>query len=138
MKVRELENAYLVRLERGESFHEALGRFLKERGLASGRLSAIGALSEINLGFYHLKEKRYSYRRVEAVEAVSLLGNIALLEGEPVVHAHAAVSLPDFSLLGGHLESATVGATLEVMVEPAGGAVSRRHDAGIGLNLWDI
>ncbi len=52
----------------------------------------------------------------EQVEVVSLVGDIALRDGEPALHAHVVLARRDGSTVGGHLRRAIAWPTLEVVV----------------------
>ena len=52
----------------------------------------------------------------EQVEVLSLIGDVALKDGEPKVHAHVVVGRSDGSTRGGHLIEAHVRPTLEVIL----------------------
>jgi hypothetical protein len=69
------------------------------------------------------------------LEIISLNGNLALLEGEPVAHLHIAISRHDFSTVSGHLMSAEIYPTCEIVIVPYGMRIDRRHDDETGLNL---
>jgi uncharacterized protein len=53
----------------------------------------------------------------EQVELLSLAGDVALSDGEPVIHAHVVVGCRDTTTRGGHLIDATVRPTLELIIE---------------------
>jgi predicted DNA-binding protein with PD1-like motif len=57
-----------------------------------------------------------SPERASSLEAVSLVGDVALTNGEPQVHAHVVVARSDGSAYGGHLLEAHVWPTLEVVL----------------------
>ena len=72
--------------------------FVNERGISSGHLTAIGAFSDVTLGFF--ERERKDFRRIplrEQVEAVSLVGDVALKRGEPQIHVHVVVARSDGS-----------------------------------------
>jgi predicted DNA-binding protein with PD1-like motif len=50
------------------------------------------------------------------VEVVSMIGDIALYQGKPVVHTHMVVATSDETAHGGHVLAAYVSPTLEVVV----------------------
>jgi predicted DNA-binding protein with PD1-like motif len=52
----------------------------------------------------------------EQVELLSLIGDVALKDGEHQVHAHAAVGKQDGTAHGGHLLQAHVRPTCELVV----------------------
>ena len=52
----------------------------------------------------------------EQVEVLALVGNIALYQGEPMIHAHVVVGRSGGTTPGGHILEAHVRPTLEVTV----------------------
>jgi predicted DNA-binding protein with PD1-like motif len=91
------------------------------------------------LGFFDLKAKDYRPIPVEEqVEVLSLLGDVALEDGKPKVHAHVVVGDSRGNARGGHLLKAHVRATLEVIVTEAPVHLHRRHDPESGLALIRI
>ena len=60
------------------------------------RFTAIGTLSSVVLGFFDPEAKQYARIPIhEQVEVLSLLGNVALHDGKPKVHAHVVVGKRD-------------------------------------------
>ena len=47
---------------------------------------------------------------------VGLSGDIAVCQGKPIVHTHMVVEYPDGTTRGGHVLSAYVSPTLDVML----------------------
>ena len=74
----------------------------------------------------------------EQVEVLSLIGDIALDELEPKIHAHVVVSKPDGTAHGGHILEAHVWPTLEVVVTASPVHLRRKHDPETGLALIDL
>lgn len=71
------------------------------------------------------------------VEVLSMIGDVALTDGEAEVHAHVVVGHRDGSTSGGHLRKASVFPTLEVIVTETPAHLRKRHDPQIGLTLID-
>lgn len=110
----------LVRLDPGDELHDSVKRWAKKHGVHGGAIWAIGAADEIELGYFRLPEKVYDRRLVkERVEVVSLMGNLAMKDGEPFLHAHGVFTGPDFTAFGGHVFRAVASITLEVFVVTA-------------------
>ena len=127
---------WAVVLESGEEAVACLTRFAREQNLEASQLTAIGAFSRAVLGFFDFA--RRGYRRIavdEQVELVSLLGDIALENGVPKLHAHVAVGRSDGTTRGGHLLEAIVQPTLEAIVAESPSWLRREHDAETGLAL---
>jgi predicted DNA-binding protein with PD1-like motif len=71
------------------------------------------------------------------VEVTSMIGDIALYQGKPVVHTHMVVGTSDGTTRGGHVLNAYVSPTLEVMVTVDPSAMQKRLDPDTGLILID-
>lgn len=126
-------------MESGDEVVGTLTEFAKRQGLAASHLKAIGALSDVALGFFDWQTK--DYRRIELreqVEVLSLLGDIALDKGEPRLHAHIVVGRADGSAHGGHLLEAHVRPTLEIVLIETPALLRRTYDAASGLALINL
>jgi predicted DNA-binding protein with PD1-like motif len=107
----------LVVLEPGDELHESLVAAAAERGLEGGLVSAIGAVDELELGYFSLPERVYTRRLVrERLGVVSLNGNLSMKDARPFLHAHGLFTGRDFAAVGGHVFRARVSITLEVFV----------------------
>lgn len=71
----------------------------------------------------------------EQVEVLSLIGDIALQDGKPVVHAYLIVGKKDGTAHGGHLMEALVRPTLEVVLTESSQALRKTLDPSIGIAL---
>jgi predicted DNA-binding protein with PD1-like motif len=140
MKVKRTETGFLATLDAGDEIVSSLKRIaLSERiGLAS--IQGIGAVREAVLGYLDLDQKQYLKRQFgsESMELVSLLGNMARLEGEPIVHCHVVLGDREMRTFGGHLFEATASVTVEFFIRVFEGEVSREFDPNFGANLLTI
>jgi hypothetical protein len=130
------ERRYAVIFETGDEVVSQLGEWAREENLSGARLTAIGAFSDVVLGYFDWHTKRY--RRIpldEQVEVLSFIGDVALEDGAPALHAHVVVGRLDGSTRGGHLLEAHVRPTLELIVDEAPVALRKRIDAESGLAL---
>ena len=122
--------------EKGDEVIESLLEFAKRERLTSGSFTAIGAFSDVTLGFFEREQK--DYKRIplaEQVEVLTLAGDIATKDGEPQVHAHAVVGKADGSAWGGHLLEGHVWPTLELVLVETPGELRRSLDQETGLPL---
>jgi predicted DNA-binding protein with PD1-like motif len=113
--------------------------FAKEKRLTAGHLTAIGAVSDAVLGFFDRKAK--DYQRIpqkDQAEVLSMIGDIAEKDGEPALHVHAVLGLPDGTTRGGHLMEAHVWPTLEVVLTESPKHLRRRFKPDLGLALIDL
>ncbi len=126
----------MLRFDVGEEIFTGIIQFLKDQQISACSISGIGSCASIELGYYnsHLKE----YRKnpfFEELEILSLIGNGALKDGEPFVHAHGIFSGTDFSVIGGHVFKAVVSATAEIFVHKLDGEMKRELNTEANLNL---
>lgn len=125
----------MLRFDQGEEFIGALKEFCQQEKIRGGWFWGLGAISEAELAFYNLTEKKY-YGKVlsQPLEVVSLSGNVALKDGELVVHCHGVFSNKDMQTFGGHVNKLVVAATLEVFLNSLP-TINRQYSEKIGLNL---
>lgn len=133
----EQPKTYILIFETGEELAAGLKQFAVEKKLASTSFKAIGALSSVKLSWFNWETKKYqpSVELNEQVELLSLIGDIALKDGEPQVHAHVVVGKADGSAYGGHLSEAHVRPTCEVVLTEAPRDLQKQIDAESGLAL---
>ncbi|MCR4392174.1 MAG: DUF296 domain-containing protein [Candidatus Acetothermia bacterium] len=123
----------VVRCQDGERLPDVL----LELGLqAAGILCGIGMVRDLALGYWD-GEKYVEERVEEPVELLSLQGNIGDEEGRPVVHVHVVAGRKGGEAIGGHLLSATVHNTAEIILLPlAGVRLARRREPTGLLGLY--
>jgi predicted DNA-binding protein with PD1-like motif len=124
---------YIVILETGDEVASSLNRFAEENKLAGSSFKAIGALSSAKVGWFNWEAKKYetAAQFQEQLEVLSLIGDVALKAGKPVVHAHLIVG----TALGGYLLEAHVRPTLEVVLTESAQALHKTFDPESGLAL---
>jgi len=133
------QKTFAIVFNTGDEVVNGLLAFAKEKGLAGSHFTAIGALSDITVGFFDWDKKDYQKLQIsEQLEVLSLIGDIALNEGQPKVHAHVVVSKSDGTAHGGHLMEARVRPTLEVIVVESPQHLVRKTDDETGLALIDL
>jgi predicted DNA-binding protein with PD1-like motif len=130
------DKVHFIRIDKDENLFTSLESWAKENNIKSGHLSGIGALKDVELGFYHLDKKQYD-RKVfpKEAELLSLEGNLTYLEGKPFFHIHTVLGDEEFRAYGGHLFSATVAVTCEINFREFDQDISREMNKEIGLNL---
>jgi predicted DNA-binding protein with PD1-like motif len=125
--------------DEGDEVTTGLLSVAKEHGLGGSSFTAIGAFSDVTLGFFDRTIKDYRRIRIdEQVEVLSLIGDIALSDDGPKVHAHVVVGKSDATAHGGHLLEAHVWPTLEVILTETPEHLQRRHDQKTGLALIEL
>ncbi len=133
------ERTFALIFDTGDEVISSLQTFAAHHRLTASRFTAIGAFSEVTLGFFDWDAKQYHHIPInEQVEVIALLGDIALGESGPTVHAHIVVGLADATTRGGHLIEGIVRPTLEVILEESPAHLHRVSDPDTGLALIRI
>ncbi len=133
------ERTLALRFREGEAIEAPLLELARREGLVAAEITGIGALSAVTLGFFDLERQEYDEIEVgEQVEVLSLVGNLALFEGKPKLHAHIVVGKRDGSVMGGHLMDGRVRPTLELILNESPARLRRKTDPGTGLPLLDL
>src|SRR5688500_5768322 len=133
------QKTFAVVFDKGDEVIAELTRFATSQRLGAAHFTAIGAFSEVTLGYFERDRKDYKRTvMAEQVEVLSLIGDIALDQtSAPKVHAHVVVGLADGQARGGHLLAARVWPTLEVILVESPAFLRKRHDPESGLALID-
>jgi uncharacterized protein len=136
-KIDESPQTFILVFQTGDELAEGLLRFAQEQKLSAASFKAIGALSSVRLGWLSWERKRYepSVTLDEQVELVSLIGDVALQDGEPVVHAHVVIGKKDGTAHGGHLLQAHVRPTCEVVLTESPAHLQKFIDPESGIAL---
>jgi hypothetical protein len=132
------QKTFALVFDKGDEVVAELTAFAKAERLGAAHFTAIGAFSEVTLGYFDRGRKDYKRMALsEQVEVLSLIGDVALDKGDPKVHAHVVVGLSDGQTRGGHLLGARVWPTLEVILVESPAYLRKRHDPDSGLALID-
>src|SRR3954454_1121836 len=130
------QKTFVLIFETGEEVMANLIDFARREAIAAASFQAIGAFREVTLGYFDWDRKDYKKIPVnEQVEVLSLLGDVALKDGVPKVHAHVVVGRSDGTTMGGHLIEARVRPTLEVILTESPAHLRKHHDPESGLAL---
>ncbi len=126
----------LLVFAKGEEVMERLRQYAADEGIAAASFTGIGAFSSSTVAFFDRARRVYDPIPVdEQVELLNITGNITLFEGAPRIHAHATLSRPDGSTIGGHLIAGTVWPTLELTLWRGTAEIVRETDEESGLGL---
>jgi predicted DNA-binding protein with PD1-like motif len=136
-KIDETPKTFILVFETGDELADGLLQFAKEQKLTAASFKAVGALSSVRLGWLSWEAKRYEPSVVldEQVELLSLIGDVALKDGQPVVHAHAVIGKKDGTAHGGHLLKARIRPTCEVVLVESPARLQKFVDPESGVAL---
>ena len=130
------ERTFALIFDAGDEAVAGLVEFARANDLAASHFTAIGAFREATLGYFDWEKKKYQKIPVkEQVEVLSLIGDVALKDGVPAVHAHVVLGRSDGSTRGGHLIEGHVRPTLEVILVESPAHLQKQFDEQIGLAL---
>jgi predicted DNA-binding protein with PD1-like motif len=134
----ETAKQYAVIFYQGDEAFSGLLDFAEKYHVTSAHFTAIGALNGATLAWFDPQRKMYKKISIEGqVEVISMIGDIALYRGKPVVHTHMVVGTSDGTTRGGHVLDAYVSPTLEVMVTVDPMEMQKRFDPETDLTLID-
>jgi predicted DNA-binding protein with PD1-like motif len=134
------ERVFVLILDPGEEAFKAITEFADREQIDGASVSAIGAFSEAEVGWFDLAAKKYRPIEVkEQCEVLSLMGDIARGDdGKASLHLHAVLGLQDGSLRGGHFLTGSVQPTLEVTITETVTHLRRKKRADLGIALISI
>ncbi|OGJ68006.1 hypothetical protein A3B61_04875 [Candidatus Peribacteria bacterium RIFCSPLOWO2_01_FULL_53_10] len=139
MQSRCVASRHFLVLKRGEEICETINAYVREKNICAGSISGIGAANLVTLRFYDVKKKEYFSKTFEGeYEIATLLGNISLMDGKPWAHLHITIGDREYHAFAGHLHSARVGVTCEVIIDAANTEIGRVRDEEMGLKVWDL
>jgi hypothetical protein len=129
---------FVGRLPHGKDLITFVEDFCKKASIQMATFSVIGAVSSVTMGAYDQKQQVYVTFKEEAqLEIVNCIGNVSLMDGNPVVHAHIVLGDKQGKVTGGHLFSETILFAGEIeLQELTGKPLERAYDDTTGLMLW--
>ncbi len=131
------EKVYALIFSPGDEVISGLTDFALQNHIGDAHFTAIGGFSEATLAWYDGDKKMFKALPVDqTVEVLSMIGDIALADGKPVVHTHITVGKEDGTTTGGHCFEAFVRPTLEVFVT-ANMPRLEKVDAPTGIKVID-
>ena len=128
-----------IRFESGDEFMSNLTALAEAHGITFAAFSGIGAVRSAHVAYFNSETKQYDTHEFdEQFELTSLIGNIALRDHKPFVHAHATLARKDLSVIGGHVMRLLTRPTIELWLRREAPAVRRAPDEESGLALLDL
>ncbi|MFH2035536.1 MAG: PPC domain-containing DNA-binding protein [Candidatus Zixiibacteriota bacterium] len=140
MKFREVEDGYLIRLERGDEVVATLTDFVRQHKIPAGFITGMGAVRMATLGIYDTEKHEYVKKYFpQDLEVGNLTANISYLDDdEPFVHCHIIVSDVTLNAFTGHLFEGTVSVTLEIFLKTFKEKLMRKEEPGTAFKFWQL
>jgi len=139
MNYKRINNRILLSLQKNDKIFESINEVVNEENLKCGLITGIGAIKNVILGAYPSKIKKYIKKTFNGeYELTNLSGNISLKEGKPFIHIHINMSDEECQAYGGHLFSANIAVTGEIIIDIIDYNLYREESEEIGLYLWNL
>ncbi len=130
------EKTYAIVFNTGDEVAEDLLSFARQNKVQASHFTALGAFSDVTLGYFNWTKRAYDKIFVrEQVEVLSLVGNIVFDNGDPRLHAHIVIGKCDGTAHGGHFVEGHVRPILELILVESPSHLHRKMDRETGLAL---
>ncbi|RVT99998.1 DUF296 domain-containing protein [Mucilaginibacter limnophilus] len=127
---------YALVFAKGDEILSGLTEFAQKNNVKNARFTAIGDAMTARVGWYDKGKKMFKVIPItEPAEITSLVGDIAVYNNKPAVHAHINLATQDGIVHGGHLLEAFIFPTLEVMLTTEDTPLYKKlyEEAGAGI-----
>ena len=132
------EKVYAVIFYKGDDAMSGLTDFAIQNHIDDAHFTGIGAVNGATLAWLEPAAKIYHRIPVtQQAEVLSLVGDMTIFNGKPIVHMHAVLGRPDGTTIGGHVFELDVNPTLEVIVTVNTVPLKRKPDDASGMMVID-
>lgn len=132
-------NIIFLRLDKGEEINKSIIYVAKEENINCCWVNGIGAIEDVEMGFYNIREKKYDKKIFKGdYELTSFMGNIAIKGEQQFLHSHVTISDESYKSIGGHLFEAKIKVAGEFFMYIGKKKIVRKMDPSIGLPLWEF
>ncbi|MBQ7560344.1 MAG: DNA-binding protein [Synergistaceae bacterium] len=145
MQFRRFGNKFFVRMDRGEEIIKTLQDFCVKERITLAEVKALGSIDDFEVALFDINDKKFhSNKFTFPAEIVNLWGTITTKEGEIYSHIHMSAANKDGQVFGGHLVSAVVFATCEMIIDDISEGnsnnyvVERKFSDEVGINLFEF
>jgi predicted DNA-binding protein with PD1-like motif len=132
-------SVHILKPPYGSDLVKELNDFVHAQGINLAWFSGIGAVSRATIRYYDQPKQQWvDLEHDERLEVTGMIGNVSLLDGEPIVHAHISFADEQGRCFGGHLGPNTLVFNMEILLTTLSAAKSaiRKLDAQTGLTIW--
>ena len=137
MLTQNMQNVIAVRLDKGEEITESLFAVCRKYDVTCAKIDGIGTTQGARVCLFDTAQKQFHETYLpQFLEMTNLCGSVTQQDGQPYLHLHITLADENAHAFGGHLKSATVGATAELFLTVLSGNIQRTFDEETGLNLF--
>lgn len=134
MITKKIGSTLVVRLDKGEEVVSSLLQVAQEQGITAASITGLGAADEACISVLDPAIGNYVDHTLSCpMEIVSLVGSLSRRDGQPHAHLHIALADSSFHVLGGHLKSARISITGEIMMQCLDGQIDRAFNPAIHI-----
>lgn len=135
MKYKVTDDTILVRLDVGEEIQAQLLKIAEAENISYAAVSGIGATDAFTVGVFDLDKKDYDRLDFSGNhEITALCGSLTRMNGQPYVHLHINCANSKGQLVGGHLLSARISVTAELVLTCLPCIVERQYEESLHFN----
>tara|TARA_Y100001970_G_C14214871_1_gene849054 strand:- start:260 stop:688 length:429 start_codon:yes stop_codon:yes gene_type:complete len=139
LEYQKVENNFIIKLTNGDDIFQSIYQVVNAESIDSAWINGLGACENVVIGSFPISEKKYLKKKLNGdYEIISLVGNLSYKDNLPFLHLHITLSDHDCNVFGGHLFSATVTATCEIILFGMNKKINRKIDEFTGLHLLDL
>jgi hypothetical protein len=143
MDYRIIGNEIYIRIDKDEEILESILNICKKENIKTANFRGIGCCNTIDIQTYIPQQQEFlSHIKTGIFEMLSIDGNISPEnDGNLFLHAHSTFSYlenNEIKIIGGHLKSAVVEYTAEIILNPAKENISRMIDPKTGIQIWNL
>jgi predicted DNA-binding protein with PD1-like motif len=129
---------YIMVYSPGDEVLSGLYDFAEKYHVKSAHFTALGDAKTARLGWFVQSTKLFKVNVIDKQsEITSMIGDIAIFNGKPVVHAHVNLAAEDGTVRGGHLLEAFVSPTLEIIITVEPATLYKKFSTAFGGALID-
>ena len=137
MEWKKFGDTYIIRMDRGEEILSTLAAFCARENLRLAQVDALGAVDRAVVSVYDVPTRTFFKKEFnEPMEISNLCGTVSSKDGQTYLHLHVTVCDKDLAAHGGHANELRISATCEMVLRTIPGAVERKLDETIGLNVF--
>jgi len=130
---------YMFSIPHNSDLLSSLKGAAERLGISAGIFTVIGALKKAVIHYYLQEKKQYHKILLEVpLEIASGIGNIAVKDGETIVHCHVVLADKEGRCFGGHLGEGSIVFAGEAYIRALSPKIIRKYDETTGLNLLSI
>lgn len=137
MDYRKFGSKVVLRVDRGEEVVASMKKVCEELGIKAASAMGIGAADQITVGSYDTVKQEYTSQEFKGeYEIVNMTGTITNMGDELYLHFHITLTDHHMHAVGGHLNSAIISGTGEIVMDIIDGHIDRSFDSNVGLNTY--